>query len=135
LRARKEDATADGHAIPAPEESRLRVSLHLDGRRLLRADIEDGPRGPVLVEDDGGRVSPDFPIGCLIDGEDLIRLEAAGDLPMEIFCEGTRRMRLLRVAEPGCVRIMVETDAGILLDVHRAPISALLPRLRRAHGS
>jgi hypothetical protein len=112
----------------------LQISIHLDGKRILRAIREAKDGEDVLREADGGEILAAFPFASLLDDEDVLRLREAGTLPLEIFCEGSRRMTLGWIEEEGVVSIIVETEAGSHLDVHDTSISALLPRRGRSSG-
>lgn len=106
----------------------LHISIHLDGKRLLRARREARPGCDALMEENGGEILEAFPFAALLDDEDVRRLRAESSLPLVIFCEGSRRMRLEWAEEEGVEAIFIETETGSLLDVHETPIAALLPR-------
>jgi hypothetical protein len=109
---------------PAPEGP---VSLHLGGRRLLRAVLVTRGGTRVLLEADGTELSADTPLAALLNRADLIATLPPDGAPLDLFCRGSYRYRLRTLRVRCGAELVIETPDGRELDAHLTPIRALLP--------
>lgn len=102
------------------------ISIRIDGRVILRAEIVPGAGGICLQERDGTNIDLDIPLAALLGREDLRAAARPGGAELLLFLEGERRLRLVARRVPGGARLLVLFPDEIERDVHEISLEALL---------
>lgn len=102
------------------------VSLRVDGRLILRAEVVRGADGVRLREPDRTEIGLDLPVAALLTRKDLISALRPSGAELLIFRGSERRFRLLLRRRPGGSELLVRSPDGIERDAHQTPLRAFL---------